>query len=92
MRREPDFFGDQELVLVYVARRLRDALAIEKIFNGCVLDYALETAPYQSGLLFRSTKVGAFFYVTPEVGERARALLLECGYKAYDAPVPLITD
>ena len=39
MRREADFFEDQELVLVYVARRLRNALAVEKIFDGADLDY-----------------------------------------------------
>ena len=84
MRREPDFFGDQELVLVYMARRLRDALAVETIFTEGGLDYALETAPYQSGLLFRSTKVGVLFYVMPQEEARARAVLLERRYKAYD--------
>jgi hypothetical protein len=84
MRREPDFFGDEELALIYVARRLKDALAIEDIFDGCGLDYVLETDTYQSGLLFRSTKVGAFFYAPPQEEGRARALLLERGYKAYE--------
>jgi hypothetical protein len=85
MRREPDFFGEEELVLVFVARRLKHALAVEKIFGDCALDYALETAPYQSGLLFRSVRIGVLFYVTPETEDRARALLREHGFKAYDA-------
>jgi hypothetical protein len=85
MRRDPDFFGDQELVLVYMARRLRDALAVEGILDRDSLNYALETGHYQSGLLFRTTKIGAFFYVSPQDEERARALLLERGYKVYDA-------
>ncbi len=85
MRREPDFFGDQELVLIYMARRLRDALAVESIFDACGLDYLLETGPYQSGLLFRTTKVGAYFYTTPQEEVHARAVLLERGYKVYDA-------
>jgi len=85
MRREPDFFGDQELVLIYMARRLRDALAVEKILDGCGLDYLLETGPYQSGLLFRTTKVGAYFYATQQEEGHARAVLLERGYKVYDA-------
>jgi hypothetical protein len=55
------------------------------MFNECGLNYALETAPYQSGLLFRSSRMGVLFYVTPETEGRARALLLERGYKAYDA-------
>ena len=28
MRREPDFFDDQELALIYIARRLNEALAL----------------------------------------------------------------
>jgi hypothetical protein len=85
MRREPDFFGEKELVLVFMARRLKHALAVEKMFSACSLDYALETAPYQSGLLFRSSRIGVLFYVAPESEGRARALLLERGYKTYDA-------
>jgi len=85
MRREPDFFGEQELVLVFMARRLKHALAVEKMFSDCGLDYALETAPYQSGLLFRSSRMGVLFYIPPETEGQARALLLERGYKAYDA-------
>ncbi len=85
MRREPEFFGEQELVLIYMARRLKNALAVEKIFTDCGLDYVLETGPYQSGLLFFSTRTGVFFYTTPEDEVRARSLLSERKYKAYDA-------
>ncbi len=79
MRREPEFFEDQELVLVYMARRLKHALAVEKAFNEGSLDYVVETGPYQSGLLFRTTKVGAYFYVMPQEEERAHSLLHKCG-------------
>ena len=81
MRREPEFFGDRELVLVYMARRLKHALAVEKIFNEGGLDYFLDTGPYLSGVLFRSAKVGVFFYIAPEEEERARALLMASGHK-----------
>ena len=81
MRREPEFFGDRELVLIYMARRLKHALAVEKIFDEVGLDYVLETGPYMSGLLFRSTKIGVYFYIAPEEDERARSALLESGYK-----------
>ncbi len=83
MRREPDFFHDQELVLVYVARRLKEALAVEKTF-GEALDYAVVPTPYTSGVLFRSQRVGAFFYVAPESVERARSLMRERGLKPFD--------
>jgi hypothetical protein len=81
MRREADFFGDHELVLVYVARRLKDALSVEKILDDDCLDYAVEPMPYQSGLLFRSTKVGAFFYVMSHEEARAGTLLQRHGKK-----------
>ncbi len=88
MRRESEFFGDRELILIYMARRLKHALAVEKIFGEAGLDYFLETAQYQSGLLFLSTKVGVFFYTTPEEATRARSLLTERGYKVYDPKHP----
>ena len=79
MRREAEFFGEQELVLVFMARRLKQALAVEKLFTEGGVDYFLETGPYLSGLLFRSTKIGVFFYTTAQEENRARALLLEHG-------------
>ena len=84
MRHEPEFFGDRELVLIYMARRLKHALAVERIFDEGGLDYTLETMPYQSGLLFRTTKIGLLFYAAPEDEARGRQLLLGHGYQAYD--------
>jgi hypothetical protein len=84
MRREPDFFGDQELVLIYVARRLKEALAVEKVFDADALDYAVVPTRYTSGMLFRSQRVGAFFYVTPQLAERARGLMLERGFRPFE--------
>ena len=86
MRREPDFFGDNELSLVYMARRLKESLAIEKVLDAGSINYAVEPAYYQSGLLFRSTKIGAYFYVLPEDADRARSVLREGGYKPYESP------
>jgi hypothetical protein len=81
MRREAEFFGEQELVLIYMARRLKRALAAEKLFGERGIDYFLETGPYLSGLLFRTTKVGVFFYTAPKDEDRARSLLREGGFK-----------
>ncbi len=80
MRRESEHFGDQELVLVYIAKRMKEALAVEEVLNGGALDYAVEAEPYVSGLLFRSQRTGAFFYVLPESENAARSLLLQRGY------------
>jgi len=83
MRREPDFFGDQELVLVYVAKRLKEALAVEKALEADALDYAVVPTRYTGGVLFRSQRVGAFFYVPPQSAERARGLMSERGFKPF---------
>ena len=84
MRRDPDFFGEQELNLVYMARRLKESLTVERVLDSGGLDYAVEAAYYQSGLLFRTTKIGAYFYVLPRDEDYARSLLSEQGYKPYD--------
>ena len=86
MLHEPEFFGDQELVLVYVAKRLKEALALEKALDAVALDYAVVPAPYTSGILFLSHRVGAFFYVTPQNAERTRAVILERGFKPFQEP------
>jgi hypothetical protein len=83
MRREPDFFGEQELVLVCVAKRLRDALILEKAFDANALDYTVVPTPYTSGAFFRSQRVGAFFYVIPQNAERARELVRLRGFKPF---------
>ncbi len=84
MRRDPDFFGDRELVLVYMARRLKHALALEKVLDGAGLDYAVETDSYLGGLLFPTARTGAFFYVLPESESAARQLIVGHGFKPYD--------
>ena len=86
MRRDPDFFEERELNLVYMARKLKESLAVEKVLDAGEMDYAVEPAYYQSGLLFRSTKIGAYFYVLPQDEDRARSLLREGGYKPYEPP------
>ena len=71
------------MVLVYVARRLKEAKSLEGVLDAGSLDYAVEPAPYGSGTLFRSPRIGAFFYVLPDEVERARSLLLQSGYIPY---------
>ena len=74
MLRDQEFFEDRELSLVYMARRLKESLAVEKVLDAGEMDYAVEPAYYQSGLLFRTTKIGAYFYVLPQDEDRARYL------------------
>jgi hypothetical protein len=80
MKRDPDYFAGTEPELVFIAKRLRDALSLEELLTGAGIDYAVETDEYHSGMIFRSTRMGAFFYVRPETREQAAAVMLENGY------------
>ena len=83
MRQEPDFFGENELALVYVAKKLKEALRLEDVLTQAGLDYLVEPDKYSGGVIFRSERVGAFFYVAPEQEAAAREILEREGFRAY---------
>lgn len=85
MRREPDYFGEEELALLYVAKRLRDAVRLEKILTDAGLDYLVEPDRYHGGIIFQSERIGAFFYVTPANAEAGRQVLETAGFQPYEA-------
>lgn len=85
MLREPDYFEDRELSLIYVAKKLKEALALEKLLTDSGLDYLVEPDRYSGGIIFRSERIGAFFYVAPEDEEKARTAMRGGGYKPYEA-------
>jgi hypothetical protein len=84
MRREADFFGDREMDLVYIAKKLREALRLESAFTESGVDYAVETDKYLGGVLFRSERVGAFFYVLPEAAAQAREIMQRHGFRFHE--------
>jgi hypothetical protein len=81
MKQDSSFFDGHEPVLVYVAKRLRDALKIEGLFEAAGLDFGVEADTYTGGIVFRSERVGAFFYVLPEAAEAARNVLIMHGFQ-----------
>lgn len=85
MRQEPEHFGDQELDLVYVAKRLKEALRLEQILTDAGLDYLVEPDRYTGGIIFRSERVGAFFYVAPESAAGTRELMKREGFEPYQS-------
>lgn len=85
MRQEPEHFGEQELSLVYIAKRLKDALRIEQILTGAGVDFLVEPDRYSGGVIFRSERVGAFFYVAPSDVAVAHQTLRAAGFKPQDA-------
>ena len=84
MRRDPEFFGEAELNLIYMARRLRDALRLEGLLTEAGVDYLVETGTYTGGLLIKRDLTGAFFYVAPADVPGAREVLLKNRYKPYE--------
>jgi hypothetical protein len=83
MRQAPEYFGDEELTLVYVAKKLKEALAVEKVLGDAGLDYLVEPEKYRGGVIFLSERVGAFFYVGPKDKVNVSELLTAAGYKPY---------
>ena len=61
MRRDAEHFGDRELALVYVARKLNDALRLEDALTKAEVDYYVEAESFVSGTLLKRQRVGAFF-------------------------------
>lgn len=82
MRRDADHFGDEDLSLVFVAQKLRHAIRVEEILTEAGVDYLVETDEYTVGAIFRRTRVGAFFYVSPPAAGAARERLRLAGFKA----------
>jgi len=70
--------------LVYIAKKLRDALRLESAFTESGVDYAVETDKYLGGVLFRTERVGAFFYVLPEAVAQARETMRRHGFRFHD--------
>ena len=83
MRQEPDFFGDVDLSLLYIAKKLKEALALEDVLTKANVDYLVEPDTYKGGIIFSSERIGAFFYVLPEHLDSAQAILRSHKYKPY---------
>jgi hypothetical protein len=85
MLRNEEFFGDQDLALVYIAKRLREAKRLEAVLTAANLDYLVETDTYRGGFIFVSERVGAFFYVHPDHEEECRNVMTQNSFKPYMA-------
>ena len=86
MKQEPSYFDGQEPALVYIGKKLKDALRLEQRLTAAGIDYGVEADHYRGGLIFQTDRVGAFFYVLPTDVERTHKLMLESGYKPYVEP------
>lgn len=80
MKQDASFFENREAVLVYIAKRLREALRLETVLTTAGVDYGVEADHYHGGVIFRRMRVGAFFYVLPESVEITHRVMREHGY------------
>jgi hypothetical protein len=83
MKQDASFFEGKEPILIFIARRLRDALHLESILTAAGLDYGVEADQYTGGVIFRSSRIGAFFYVLPESVSAAHHVMQSNGYRPH---------
>ena len=87
MRREEEFFGGEEvdLELVYIAKKLKEAINLEEQLTAAGHDYLVEADKYRGGMIFQTERIGAFFYVPPDNATTIRKFLADHGYRPYIA-------
>jgi hypothetical protein len=90
MKQDPAYFEGKEPVLIYIAKKLKDALRLEEIFTAAGVDYGVEADEYRGGVIFRSVRAGAFFYVLPEAVENAHQTMLANNYKPFVGEAPTL--
>lgn len=84
MKQDAAFFEGKEATLVYIAKKLKDALRLEDVLTTAGLDYGVEADEYRGGVLFATTRIGAFFYVLPESVAATTDVMREHGFKPLD--------
>jgi len=88
MKQEAAFFDGVEPALVYIAKKLRDALKLEEVFTDAGIDFGVEADEYRGGIIFQAVRTGAFFYVRPESADAAREVMRRHGYRPFEGQNP----
>jgi hypothetical protein len=83
MKQDATFFDGHDPSLVYIAKKLKDALHLESVFTSAGLDYGVEADEYRGGVIFSSVRVGAFFYVRPDSVGAAHEIMRRNGFKPF---------
>ena len=80
MRQDEAYFEDEDLELIFIAKRLKEAQKIEALLTEAGIDYMVEPDRYRGGVLFVRELIGAFFYVAEDETEAARQVLRNGGF------------
>jgi hypothetical protein len=91
VKRDASFFENKDPVLIYIGKKLKDSLRLEEIFTAANVDYGVEADEYRGGVIFRSVRAGAFFYVLPATVDAAHEVTGRNGYKPYIGEAPEVT-
>lgn len=83
MKQDATYFTGYEPALVYIAKRLKDALRLESALTIAGVDYGVEADEYRGGVIFRSLRVGAFFYVRPDSVDAAHEIMRRNGFEPF---------
>lgn len=69
--------------MIYIAKKLKEAEALEAILEAAGIDYDVEPDTYRGGIIFVTERIGAFFYVNPGDVPKAHEVLVGNQYKPY---------
>lgn len=92
VKQDASYFENREPVLIYIGKKLKDSLRLEEIFTAANVDYGVEADEYRGGVIFRSVRAGAFFYVLPETAEIAFQVMRLNGYLPYMGAAPDVSE
>ena len=83
MRRDPEWFGEREMELIQLSRKLKEALKVEAILTDAGIEYTLEVDSYKGTmfLVIPTERKGVFFYVPTEDAASVRDLLAGSGFQ-----------
>jgi len=76
------------LSLIFIAKKLRDAKALEAVLSAAGIDYQVEPDEYLGGFVFKTKRIGAFFYVDQEAREAAIEVMMRKGFVPADPEHP----
>jgi hypothetical protein len=70
MKQDAAFFEDKESVLIYIAKKLKEALRLETALTEAGIDYGVEADEYRGGVVFRSARVARSSTCCPRPSRR----------------------
>ncbi len=78
---DPETFDGKDVVMIYVAGRLKEGKQVEHVLSANAIDYAVDSEPFQSRVLgiLPVEYEGVGFYVVSSQADFCRRLLREAG-------------